>query len=206
MLNIDEITNFKLHENKLSKNITIASCTVLALLGLQGCDIEISVQKDSTPLSKNTVATLSCDTQKNLKFNEENSNITIKGNCQSIQIVGENNHFIIDSTQSIQLAGKKNTLHIKQGKSIQIAGYANKMQLGTSKDIAVAGINNSIQAKSANSIKSAGFFNKVYVAKVNTLQMVGFASKLEYQQGLDQIQTVSFKQEGYFNKISQVSP
>ena len=64
--------------------------------GLQACDITISSNDTSTtPANENTVATFDCDKQSKMKFREENSNITLDGQCESVQIVGKNNTFII---------------------------------------------------------------------------------------------------------------
>lgn len=190
----------------MKKNSLIIGISLLSVLILQGCEVEV-INKDGEelPLQKNTVANISCDENKTLKFREENSSITITGPCDSVSISSKNSTFIIESTKSFQLAGRGNKIHINTPiTSAQIAGTGNHLQLDQTKKMAIAGVNNDIKLNIVESMDIAGLYNHIKVAKLGDIQIAGLWINVEYQDGLQAAQPVSVETHGFLNKAKHI--
>ena len=189
----------------MEKNILLTGCIVLCVWGLQACDITISNDDSSTtPANENTVATFDCNKQSKMKFREENSNITLDGQCESVQIVGKNNTFIIANTQSLQVSGTKNTVYVKQAKTVQLAGTGNKLHTDHTNSMAVAGMRNSVKANTVNKIQVAGMLSKIDINTLGSINLAGLGLRAEYQQSVDSTQPIQFHNSGVFNKAEQI--
>lgn len=193
-------------EKILKNNSLIMVCLAVGTLALQGCEVEV-INKDGEelPLQKNTVAHINCDENKTLRFREENSSITIAGQCDSISISSKKSTFIIESTKSFQLVGQGNKIHINTPiTSAQIAGTSNQLQLDQSKKMAIAGVNNDIKLNTVEKMDIAGLYNHVNVAKLGDVQISGIWINVEYQDGLQPAQPTSVKTHGFLNKAKHI--